>query len=60
MMDEIFELIMKEATSRKDQAFEVAILEVLFELITRIFDAFKPLQVQDIKSTRLKFRRKES
>jgi len=57
MTEEIFEMIMKEARSRKGQALEQAILEVLLEVIAKVFDAIQPLQVDNIKSTRVKFTR---
>lgn len=59
MIEEIFEMIMKEARTRRPEALEISILMVLLEVTAKVFDAFKPLQVEDIKSTRLTFTRKQ-
>jgi len=59
MIEEIFEMIMKEARSRKGQNLDVDIMMVMFEVIDKVCDTWKTLKVEDIKSTRLKFRRKE-
>ena len=58
MIDEIFEMLMKEARSRKGQNLEVDMMMVLFEVTDKVCSALKCLQVEDIKTTRLKFRRR--
>jgi len=59
MIDEIFEMIMKEARSRKSQSLEVQMMMVLFEVTEKVCGAIQTLKVDRIKSTRLTFRRKE-
>lgn len=57
MIDEIFEMIMKEARTRKGATLELQIMLVLFEVQEKVCGAIKTLKVDRIKSTRLKFRR---
>ncbi|MBA7495642.1 hypothetical protein ES702_06231 [subsurface metagenome] len=59
MIDEIFEMMMKEARSRRGDSLTMDIMMVLFELTDKTCDAIRTIKVEDIKSTRLKFRRKE-
>lgn len=59
MIDEIFEMIMKEARSRKGETLELQTLLVFLEVQEKVFAAVKTLTVDDIKKTRLTFRRKE-
>ena len=58
MIQEIFEMIMKEARSRKGESLEVQMMMVLFEVTDKVCGAIKSLKVDRIKSTRLTFRRK--
>lgn len=57
MIDQIFEMLMKEARSRKGLSLEVHMMMVLFELTDKVCNTWKTIRVEDIKSTRLKFRR---
>lgn len=57
MIDDIFEMIMKEARTRRPQALELSILMVLFEVIAKVTDGIKPLLADNIKSTHSTFRR---
>lgn len=59
MIDQIFDMIMTEARTRKDQTLQLSTLIVLLEVQEKVISAVHALQVEDIKSTRLKFRRKE-
>jgi len=59
MIDEIVEMIFKEARGRKDESLDLALMMVLFEVTDRICDAIKEVKVEKIKSIRLKARRKE-
>jgi len=60
MIDEIFEMIMKEARTRKGETPELQVLLVLLEVQEKVCGAIKTLKVDRIKSTRLKFRRTDS
>jgi len=57
MIEEIFEMIMKEARSRKGLSLELNIMMVHFELLDKVCGAIKGLTVEDIRTVRLKFRR---
>lgn len=59
MIEEIFEMIMKEARSRKGANLELDIMMVLLELTDKVCGAISSLKVDRIKSTRLTVRRKE-
>ena len=59
MIDEIFELIMKEARTREDPSLYVNVLTVYSELSEKVFQAMTQFRVEDIKRTRLTFRRKQ-
>ena len=59
MIDEIFEMIMKEARSRKGPSLETDIMMVLFELSDKVCDVIQTIKVDKIKRTRLTFRRKQ-
>lgn len=60
MVDEIFEMIMKEARSRKGETLELQMLLVMLEVQEKVCDAIKTLKVDRIKSTRLTFRRTDN
>ena len=57
MIDEIFEMIMKEARSRKGQDLQTAMMMVMFEVQDKVSAAINSITVERIKSTRLTFRR---
>jgi hypothetical protein len=59
MIDDIIEMIFKEARGRKNQDLDLALMRVLFEVTDKVCNAIKTVKVEKIKSTRLKFRRKE-
>lgn len=59
MIDDIVEMIYKEARGRRDQDLDLALMMVLMEVTDKVLDAIKTVKVEKIKSTRLKFRRKE-
>ena len=50
MLDDIIEMIFKEARGRKDQDLDLALMMVLFEVTDRICDAIKQVKVEKIKS----------
>lgn len=53
MIDEIFQLIMKEARSRKGHTLELQTLLVFIEVQEKVFATIKTLRVQDPKDERL-------
>jgi len=59
MIEEIFEMIMKEARTRKGESLELDMMMVLLEVTDKVCNAIKTLKVDRIKTTRLTFRRKE-
>ncbi|MBA7603966.1 hypothetical protein ES703_11084 [subsurface metagenome] len=59
MIEQIFEMICQEARSRKGQSLEIDMMMVLFEITEKVTNTILSLKVDRIKSTRLKFRRKD-
>lgn len=59
MIEEIFEMITKEARSRKGESLELQMLLVLLEVQEKVCGAIKTLKVDRIKSTTPEVRRKE-
>ena len=56
MIDEIIDLITKEARTRRPQALDLSILMVSLEVMTKVFAAFEPLPLSDNKSNRFTLR----
>ena len=59
MIIDIADMIYKEARGRRDQDLDLALMMVLMEVTDKVLDAIKTVKVDNIKSTRLKFRRKK-
>jgi len=57
MVDEIFDMIMKEARSRKGETLELQMLLVLLEVQEKVCGAIKTLKVDRLKIGNFKFRR---
>jgi len=58
MIEEIFEMIMKEIRHGDGETAQHNAFTVLAELTIRVYNAIHPPKVDDIKKTRLTFRRK--
>lgn len=59
MIEEIFEMIMKEARSRKGHTLELQMLLVLLEVQEKVCGVLKTLRVDRNKTAKLKLPRKE-
>ena len=59
MIDEIFDMIMKEARTRKHPSLFVNVMTVFSELTEKLCQALGQMKVEDIKTIRIKLRRKE-
>lgn len=59
MIDDIFEMIMKEARRRKGESLEIDAMIVLLQVTHKVFDTIEAIKVEDIKSARPIFRRKK-
>lgn len=59
MIEEIFEMIMKEARTRKGETLELQVLLVLLEVQDKVCGAIKTLKVDRIKTAAVKSRRKQ-
>lgn len=55
MIDQIFEMIMKEARSRKGETLELQTLLVLLEVQEKVCGAIKILRTEKDKGARLKY-----
>ena len=59
MIDKIFEMIMEEIRHGNGETTRENAFTVLAELTIRVYNALQPPKINDIKKTRLTFRRKE-
>ena len=57
MIDEIFEMIMKEARSRKGETPELQMLLVLLEIQEKVLGAITTLKMNRAETANLKYRR---
>jgi len=55
MIEEIFEMIMKEARTRKGETLELQTLLVFLEVQEKVFAAIKTLRTQNTKGARIKY-----